>query len=69
MNEPCKLVLEDPRQAVLQVLLRLLWMDGGKLPLFCIFKGEEGQKIQRTPDAITIPGIVCALQERSWIDG
>ena len=43
-------------------------MDGSKLPLFCTFKGKKGGKIQTDLDAMTTPGIVCAVQERAWMD-
>ena len=43
-------------------------MDGAKLPLFYIFKRKKGGRIQRTLNAITPTGIVCAVQERAWMD-
>ena len=40
-------------------------MDGTKLPLFCTIKGKKGGKIWRNLDAITLAGIVCAIQDHT----
>ncbi len=42
--------------------------DGTKLPLFVVFKGMPGGSIERSLPEITPDGIVCAVQEKGWMD-
>ena len=43
-------------------------MDGSKLPLFVIFKGKRGDKIEKSFRKIVPAGITACVQAKGWMD-
>ena len=43
-------------------------MDGTKLPLFAIFKGQRGGKLEKSFDQIILAGIIACVQAKGWMD-
>ena len=43
-------------------------MDGTKLPLFVIFKGQRGGKQEKSLNQIVPAGIIACVQAKGWMD-